>query len=65
VRVGDIILGGLGYPSDWLIDCSIGTGNKNLLGKELSVEYLIEKDLWDNEDTTSITLIRDNDTEDS
>jgi hypothetical protein len=42
-----------------------GTGNKNLLGKELSVEYLIEKDLWDNEDTTSITLIRDNDTEDS
>jgi hypothetical protein len=47
------------------MDCRIGTGNKNLLGKELSVEYLIEKDLWDNEDTTSITLIRDNDTEDS
>jgi hypothetical protein len=50
--------------SDWLIDCSIGTGNKNLLGKELSIEYSMEKELWDNEDTTSITLtFRDNDTE--
>jgi hypothetical protein len=48
------------------MDCSIGTGNKNLLGKELSVGYLIEKELWDNEDTTSITLaFRDNDTEGS
>lgn len=47
------------------MDCSIGTGNKNLLGKELSVEYSIEKELWDNDDTTSITLIRDNDIEDS
>ena len=37
-----------------------GTGNKNLLGKELSVEYLIEKELR----TTSITLtFRDNNTE--
>ena len=45
--------------------CSLGTGNKNLSGKELYVEYSIEKELWDNEDTTSITLIRDNDTQDS
>jgi len=45
--------------------CSLGTGNKNLLGKELSVGYSIEKELWDHEDTTSITLIRDKDTEDS
>ena len=35
VRVDDIIFGGLGQPSDWLMDCSIGTGNKSLLGKEL------------------------------
>ena len=45
--------------------CSLGTGNKNLLGKELSVEYSIEKELWDNEDNPSITLNRDNDPEDS
>ncbi|MGC1133514.1 MAG: hypothetical protein WA941_11875 [Nitrososphaeraceae archaeon] len=65
MRIGGIILGVLGEPSDWLMGCSLGTGNKNLLGKELYVEYSIEKELWDNEDTTSITLIRDNDTEDS
>jgi hypothetical protein len=47
------------------MDCSIGTGKKNLLGMELSVEYSIEKELWDNEDTTSIALITDNDTEGS
>jgi hypothetical protein len=48
------------------MDCRIGSGNKNLLGKELSVEYSIEKELWDNEDPMSITLaFRDNDTEGS